>query len=430
VTDESAISLWDLTADEENIAPQMDGDVTTDLAIVGGGFTGLSTALHAAERDIDCHVLEARQIGYGGSGRNVGLVNAGLWLPPQDVRAQLGDKRGAALIQMLGDAPEYVMSLIERHQIRCEATRTGTIHAAHSPAGYEDLARRTEEWHRLGAPVDLLSADEAAEKIGSTAFYGGLLDHRAGTINPMGYVRGLSRAALAAEARISVGVTAQKLTREGSRWIIDTDRGRVTARWVVLGTNAYTDDLWPGLKDTFTTIHYFQVSTVPLGDRAASVLPEGQGLWDTGKIMFSIRRDAFGRLILGSMGRAIGGDNGLSRRWAAQRIKSVFPHLAGAEIEKTWHGQIAMTPDHLPRIFRLADDLYTPIGYNGRGITPGTMFGKAMAELLSGGNEDDLPLPVTGARQVRSTGLRARLYDAGFTANQIARAFAGLGGRK
>ena len=123
----------------------MDGDITTDLAIIGGGFTGLSTALHVAERGIDCHVLEAKKIGFGGSGRNVGLVNAGLWLPPQDVRAQLGEERGTSLITTLGDAPAYVMSLIERHQIRCEATRTGTIHAAHSTAGYEDLARRTEE---------------------------------------------------------------------------------------------------------------------------------------------------------------------------------------------------------------------------------------------------------------------------------------------
>jgi glycine/D-amino acid oxidase-like deaminating enzyme len=141
----TAISLWDQTAEESDIAPEMQGDITTDLAIVGGGFTGLSTALHAAERGIDCHVLEARQIGYGGSGRNVGLVNAGLWLPPQDVRALLGEKRGNSLIATLWDAPEYVMSLIERHRIRCEATRTGTIHAAHSPAGFEDLSRRSAE---------------------------------------------------------------------------------------------------------------------------------------------------------------------------------------------------------------------------------------------------------------------------------------------
>lgn len=427
MTAPSAISLWEQTADEEDIAPEPGGDIATDLAIVGGGFTGLSTALHAAERGIECHVLEARRIGYGGSGRNVGLVNAGLWLPPQDVRSRLGEKRGSALIRTLGDAPEYVMSLIERHQIRCEATRTGTIHAAHSPAGYEDLARRADEWHRLGAPVDLLSAGEAANKIGSTEFHGGLLDHRAGTINPMGYVRGLARAALSAGARISIGAAARKLTREGDRWVVETDVGRVTARWVVLGTNAYSDDLWPGLSKTFTTIHFFQVSTVPLGDRGATILPEGQGLWDTGKIMFSIRRDAFGRLILGSMGRAIGGKRGLSRRWAAQRIKGIFPHLAGVEIEDAWDGRIAMTPDHLPRIYRLADNLYTPIGYNGRGITPGTMFGKAIAELLAGGNEDDLPLPVTGPRAVPSTGIKSMFYDATFTANQVAKAFTHVG---
>lgn len=423
MTDTPTISLWDGTAEEPDLAPEMDGDITTDLAIIGGGFTGLSTALHAAERGIDCHVLEARQIGHGGSGRNVGLVNAGLWLPPQDVRAQLGEARGASLIATLGDAPEYVMSLIERHQIRCEATRTGTIHAAHSAAGYDDLARRTEEWRRLGAPVDLLSREQAAAKIGSTAFHGGLLDHRAGTINPMGYVRGLARAALAAGAGLSVGVTAQKLTRENDRWMIETDRGRVSARFVVLGTNAYTDDLWPGLKQTFTLIHYFQVATVPLGDRGASILPERQGLWDTGRIMFSMRRDAFGRLIVGSMGRIIGGDRGLSRRWARQRIRTVFPALAEIEFEKFWHGKIAMTPDHLPRIFRLADGLFTPIGYNGRGITPGTMFGKAMADLLAGGNEADLPLPVTAATAIGATGIRSKLYDAAFTADQIKKAF-------
>ena len=425
MTDEAAISLWDMTAEEETPSPEMDGDISTDLAIVGGGFTGLSTALHAAERGIDCHVLEARQVGYGGSGRNVGLVNAGLWLPPQDVRKLLGEKRGSSLISTLGDAPGYVMSLIERHQIRCEATHTGTIHAAHSPAGYEDLARRTEEWHRLGAPVELLSRAETTTKIGSAAFHGGLLDRRAGTINPMGYVRGLARAAQAAGAGLSVGATARTLTRDADRWIVNTERGRVSARFVVLGTNAYTDNLWPGLKQTFTTIHYFQAATAPLGTPGDFILSERQGIWDTGRIMFSMRRDAFGRLIVGSMGRIIGGDQGLSRRWARQRIRTIFPELADIEFEKFWHGRIAMTPDHLPRIFRLADGLYTPIGYNGRGITPGTIFGKAMADLLAGGKEDDLPLPVTNASRVSSTGMRSKIYDAAFTANQIREAYTG-----
>ncbi len=419
VNETSAISLWDRSAEERAVDAPMDGDIATELAIVGGGFTGLSTALHAAERGLDCHVLEAKHIGYGGSGRNVGLVNAGLWLPPQDVRAKLGDERGAHLVEVLGDAPRYVMSLIEKHQIRCEATRTGTIHAAHSPKGFRDLERRAEEWHRLGAPVELLSRDAAAEKIGSPAFFGGLLDRRAGTINPMGYVRGLARAALAAGAKVSTGVTVTGLSREGDRWLLQTDRGKVKAKSVVLGTNAYTDALWPRLKDTFTVIHYFQVATRPLGERVAAILAERQGLWDTGPIMFSLRRDAFGRLIIGSMGKLIGGERGLSERWAARNLRRLFPDLGPVEFETSWHGQVAMTPDHLPRIHRLADGLYTPIGYNGRGITPGTMFGKAMAELLSGGKEEDLPLPLSEPKSAPRKALMTHLYQAAFAANQL-----------
>ena len=415
----AAISLWDVSAEERALSSPVQGDSTTELAIVGGGFTGLSTALHAAERGIDCQVLEARQIGFGGSGRNVGLVNAGLWLPPQDVRKKLGEERGAALIKTLGDAPQYVRSLIETYQIRCEVTRTGTVHAAHSPKGYEDLARRAEEWHRLGAPVDLLSRDEAAELIGSRAFHGGLVDQRAGTINPMGYVRGLARAAQNAGAKVATGVTAKKLTRKGDKWVVETDRGDVTAKWVVLGTNAYSDSLWPGLKATFTLISYFQLATEPLGDRGRSILKGGQGLWDTGPIMFSLRRDAAGRLIIGSMGTVIGGMNGLSRRWAERTLRRLFPELGKVAFESCWDGRIAMTPDHLPRIHRLAEGLYTPIGYNGRGITPGTIFGKAMAELVAGGKEEDLPLPISKPKPVTTAPLLSRLYQMAFTANQL-----------
>lgn len=414
-----SISLWDGTAEERADYPPFEGDRKVDLAIVGGGFTGLSTALHAAQKGIECQVIEARQIGYGGSGRNVGLVNAGLWLPPQDVRAQLGEEKGSQLVKVLGEAPSYVQSLIEKYQIQCEVTRTGTIHAAHSPAGFNDLERRAEEWHRLGAPVDLLSREQTQAKVGSPSFHGGLLDHRAGTINPMGYVRGLARAATAAGAKVSCGVTATALRQTGDGWQVETDRGTVTARSVVLGTNAYTDDLWPGLRKTFTMIHYFQVATVPLGDRVDGILDDRQGLWDTGPIMFSLRRDAFGRLIAGSMGRVLGGESGLSSRWARRTLRRIFPELGEVEFEKSWHGQIAMTPDHLPRIHRLGEGLYTPIGYNGRGITPGTMFGKAMAELLTGGHEDDLPLPVTSVKPVSSAPIMSRLYDVAFTANQF-----------
>jgi len=418
-----AVSLWDTSALEPDYQAPLTQDTSVDVAIVGGGYTGLSTALHCAEKGLSAHVLEAEQIGFGGSGRNVGLVNAALWLPPQKVREKLGETYGLRFLKRFGGGPEYVFSLIEKHQMRCEVTRTGTIHAAHGPRGFADLQNRHREWQRLGAPVDLLTREDAAEMIGSDHFHGGLLDRRCGTINPMGYCRGLARAALGAGAAISTGVRARKLRRDGKMWKVDTDQGVVTAKAVVLGTNAYTDDLWPDLKRVFTLINYFQLATKPLGPDASHILPGKQGLWDTGLIMFNVRRDAYDRLLIGSMGKVLGSkDRGLSRRWAQKQIARVFPSLGPVEFAEAWHGQIAKTPDNLPRIYELDTNLFTPIGYNGRGIATGTLFGETMSGLLTGMDRADLPLPMTKLRAVPSAPIVSRVYQSAFTASQMLKA--------
>ena len=145
-------------------------------------------------------------------------MNAAAWLPPQDVHKILGEDYGSRFINRFSRAPEYVFSLIEKYQIQCNPTRTGTIHAADRPAGLNDLIARKAAWDRLGEPVDLLSRDEAASHIGSAAFYGALLDRRAGTINPMGYCRGLARVALTAGALISTDTTVEKLKHEAGLW--------------------------------------------------------------------------------------------------------------------------------------------------------------------------------------------------------------------
>jgi len=423
MTDTPAISLWDASAQEQDYRADTMPDTVVDVAIVGGGFTGLSTALHCAEKGLSAHVIEAEKIGYGGSGRNCGLVNAALWLPPREVREKLGETYGPRFIKKFGSGPEYVFSLIEKHQIRCEVTRTGTIHAAHGPSGFKDLQERHKEWQRLGEPVDLISREEVSAMIGTDHFHGGLLDNRCGTINPMGFCRGLARAALGAGAKISTGVRATKLRRDGELWKVETDQGVITAKAVVLGTNAYSDDLWPNLKRIFTKIHYFQLATKPLGDEASHILPGKQGLWDTGQVMFNIRRDAFDRLLVGSMGKVVGSkDGGLSHRWAKKQIARIFPSLGPVEFDEAWTGQIAMTPDHLPRIYELETNLFTPIGYNGRGITTGTMFGETMAGLLIGMDRADLPLPMTEMSTVPSAPIVSRIYQSAFTAKQILKA--------
>lgn len=417
---DNPISLWDASAEEPDIQNPLSGDKETDVAIIGGGFTGLATALYCAERGLGVHVLEARHIGFGGSGRSVGLINAGVWHPPAAVRKKLGNTYGPRFIKCFGDGPAKVFSLIEKHQIRCEVTRTGTIHAAHAPAGFRDLETRYAEWRRLGEPVDLLSREQMTEKTGTNAFHGGLLDHRAGTVNPMGYCRGLARAARGAGATVSTGVRATRLVRAGGAWVIETGAGTIRATYVVLGTNAYTDELWPDLKRVFTRIHYFQLATRPLTADMSYILPERQGIWDTGQIMFSLRRDASDRLIIGSMGTVVGTvGRGLSRRWAKKQLARLYPELGPVDFEEAWHGQIAMTPDHLPRIYRLAPNLYTPIGYNGRGITTGTIFGECMADLITGMDPVDLPLPMTEPMTVSTAPVMSRIHQTAFTLNQV-----------
>ena len=204
------ISLWDETSIETTRVHNDGVKDAVDVAIVGAGFTGLSAAIHCAEKGISCHVIEAEHVGYGGSGRNTGLVNAAAWLPPQDVIKQLGVNAGEKFVDIFSEAPSFVFGLIRKYNIDCETTNTGTIHAAHSKTGLENLKYRKSEWDRLSAPVDLLSATETAELTGTKYFHGALVDNRAGTINPMGYCRGLARAALQNGAKLTTGCQSIK----------------------------------------------------------------------------------------------------------------------------------------------------------------------------------------------------------------------------
>ena len=416
------ISLWDATAAEPEPGAGEEGDTMAEVAVVGGGYTGLSLALHGAANGLDVLVLEAERIGAGGSGRNVGLVNAGIWLPPKETRDALGPSHGERFLRAFSDAPGVVFDLIERHQIRCEAVRAGNIHAAHAAAGLRDLTARVAEWQRMGEPVDLIDAGRTREMTGTGIYVGGLLDHRAGNINPMGYVRGLARAATAAGARLRTGVRVTEIAPEGGGWRLATTRGAVRARRVVLATNAYADALWPGLARAFTVLHFYMLASEPLGPRGDGVLPGRQGVWDTAPIMTTFRRDAEGRLLIGAFGTILGSaDAGASRRWAARRIAKLYPGLGPVGFETAWHGRIAKTRDHLPRIAIPAPNLYVPVGYNGRGITTGTIFGRALAQHFAGEGEAALPVPVTRLFPDLGKAIFEPLYQAAFTANQFVR---------
>lgn len=407
-----ALSLWAATAPPAPDAPPLKGDITTDVAIVGGGFTGLSTALHLAEQGIAAVVLEARDIGYGGSGRNAGLVNPGLWLDPDTIVALLGEERGERLNSAFDRSPDLVFDMVERHAIACEATRAGTIYLAPHEKALTKLAGRAEQMRARGLDVTILGTDETISRTGTRLYVGGLFNPRGGTVNPMGYVRGLARAALAAGAVIHCGSPALSLRREGACWSIETPGGTVRAGRVVIATNAYTDDLVPGLKQELVPFYYLQFATEPLGNNArATILPGGLGAWDARQIMHSFRLDAAGRLIVGTVGRLPDRGSGFHEAWARRIVSRLFPHLGPQRFEYCWYGQIAMTLDHLPRLHRPEEGLIACVGYNGRGIGPGTVMGKAIAEHLAGGPADALPLPFTEVEHAPLRDLRSTFYE-------------------
>src|SRR5262249_9488424 len=193
-------SLWATTATPPAAYPPLRGDVKADCVIVGGGFTGLSIALHLAERGIGTVLVEANEPGWGASGRNGGQVIPGLKLDPSELRAKYGEERGRRLTTTIGATADLVFDLIGRHHIECDARRSGWIQGAPGPKGLAQVRRRAEEWSGEGADVAVLERPEVEARAGTNAYVGAFLDRRGGTVQPLSYARGLARAAPAPPA--------------------------------------------------------------------------------------------------------------------------------------------------------------------------------------------------------------------------------------
>ncbi len=416
MTEDLDKSLWYHSCAESVTAPSMMGEVVADLAIIGGGFTGLSAALHAAEAGATVCLIEAHTFGAGGSGRNVGLANAGLWLPPEDINGHLGARVGSRLSGLLANGPNMVFDLIDKHQIACEPVRNGTLHCAHAPSGMKDLKRRHAQMTAIGAPVTLLDRDAAVARVGSDQVHGALFDPRAGTIQPLAYAKGLARAALAQGANLFENTPATSLAREGDRWIIETPQGRISAPAMIVATGGYTRKMAGLDTPKVVPVHYFQSATAPLSEEQRSkILPGLEGCWDTALVMSSWRLDQAGRLIIGAMGELGHIGSFVHQGWLQRKLARMFPELADVSLEHTWHGRIAMTVEHLPKILQPDPSAMVCFGYSGRGIAPGTLFGKHMAEALLTGGTDGLPVPPVTSHSLPFAGLRGGYYETGAT---------------
>lgn len=407
--------LWAATAPPAPATEQLDRTRRADVAVIGAGYTGLSAALHLADAGATVVVLEAGEIGAGGSGRNVGLVNAGLWLPPDDMERRLGPDHGPRLLDALAAGPAMVWNLVRRHSMDCEATPNGTLHCAADARGMRALRTRAAQWQARGAPVTMLDRRAATERLGSEAFAGALFDPRAGTIQPLGYARELARAAQRAGAMICTRSPVTELQRSGGTWHLRCPGGSVAADRVIIATNAYSLPPLDGIAREMTFLPYFNFATDPIDEKALSeILPGREGAWDTRKLLTSFRLDARGRLIIGSVGALGRVDGPVNRAWAARRMAQLFPRLTGTPLVQGWYGMIGTTSDAVPRLHEHGPGAWSVSGYNGRGIAPGTVFGQLLADLALGRRtRASLPLPVSPLHGDRLRTPRHALFRAG-----------------
>lgn len=413
--------LWERTAPAAPETDVLADEVRAEVVVIGGGYTGLSTALHLAERGSDVVLLEAVEIGFGGAGRNVGLVNAGMWVMPDDLLRTLGPEAGDRLIGFLGEGPAHVWDLIARHGIDCEANHVGTLHVAVGASGLAELTERHRQWSRRGAPVELLDRDATAARLASDHYQGALWDRRAGTIQPLAYARGLARAAMGLGGRIFTGSPATGLQPQGGGWRVVTPHGSVIARKVVFATDAYTRHLMPQLRTQQVFLPYFNMATAPLSDNLArTILPGREGVWDTREILSSFRFDQHNRLVFGSVGALRNTGTTIHEAWARRALGKIYPQLGAVRFESVWYGTIGMTRDNLPRFHKLADGVVSFCGYNGRGIAPGTAFGRFLAGWMRGETSDtDLPLHPSQPHPVALRGMKSAFYELGSQAAHL-----------
>ncbi|MGZ8320551.1 MAG: NAD(P)/FAD-dependent oxidoreductase, partial [Telluria sp.] len=393
-------SLYADTARPAIQAPPLDGDRRVSVAVIGGGFTGLSAALHLAEKGVDVTVLEAHEPGWGASGRNNGQVIPTLSRPdPGDIEARHGEA-GERFVLLLRDCAQRLFDKVREHDIDAEAEQTGWLQPVHSPGRVAIAERRVRQWSRRGAPVELLDAAQMRAMTGSDAWFGGLCNRSGGHINPLALARGLARAAIDAGARICSNTPALDYARRGGRWHVRTRSGTVRARALVLATNAYSGEfstaLAPQLAREVVPVLSWQMATQPIPeDVRASVIPGRQALSDTHGDLYFARFDARHRLVTGGAILLPFNRAGRLRSTIASRLRRLWPQLGEVRIDPVWNGYVGMTDDFMPRFHRLGPDAWGWVGCNGRAVALSVALGGEFAKAVCGTPQSELALPFT-----------------------------------
>jgi gamma-glutamylputrescine oxidase len=373
------------TAEQLPRQPRAEGALSCDVCVIGGGYTGLSAALHLAGRGYDVILLEAQRLAFGASGRNGGQVGTGQRQDQDWLERTVGKARARALWELGLEAVALTRELAARHAPDADF-RPGVIHAAHKPRHVAPMHAYAEKMARdygydLIRPLD---RDELRDLVNSTAYFGGDLDMGGGHLHPLRYALGLARAARAAGVRLYEGSRVTALAH-GHPARVTTEASQVTARFVALGCNGYLGRLEPKVAARVMPINNFIAATRPMtaAERRA-VIDADHAVADTKQVINYFRFSHDDRLLFG------GGEN-YGYRFPAdiaatvrRPMEAVFPQLRGIEITHAWGGTLGITLNRMPHFERLAGNVLSAAGYSGHGVAMATMGGKLLAEAIAG----------------------------------------------
>ena len=380
------------------------GRETADVCIVGAGFTGISTALHLAERGYSVVVLEAGRIGWGASGRNGGQVGSGLRESMSALESTLGPARAGTLWALCEEAKAIIAERIARHRIRCD-WRSGNLLASTRERYMGWIEREAEFCHRRFGygGYRMLSRAEMREEVASESYVGGRMDEGGGHLHPLRFVLGMAGAAVSAGARIFEGSRVESI-RWRHRSQVSTAHGTVDTEYVVLAGNAYLGRMEPRIESRIMPIVNHVLATEPLGERRTrSLIRSGACVHSTRFVVDYYRCTPDHRLLFGGgetySDRPLDDPGAFVRRYMLR----VFPQLAEVEIDYAWSGRLAITMNRLPHIGRLAPNGFFAQGFSGHGVALTQIAGKLMAEAVAG----------TAERFDVLAGLRHRAFPGG-----------------
>ncbi|MDE0387819.1 MAG: FAD-binding oxidoreductase [Rhodospirillales bacterium] len=383
--DGAAPTWYEASARTSPTWPALDGNMRVDVCVIGGGYTGLSCALHLAERGYRTLLLEARRIGNGASGRNGGQLGSGHRRDQITLKRELGAERARLLWSLAEEAKALVRALVARHGIDCDL-KPGIAIAAHRPRYFRALVHEAEHLRaRYGYDqMDVLDGAALRSEVASEDFHGGLMDRGAGHLHPLDYARGLARAAAETGVDIREETPVTGLA-PGSPYTVQAGPHAVTADAVVLACNGYLDALDPGMGGRIMPINNFILATEPLGnERAKTLIPRDVAVVDTRFVVNYFRLSRDGRLLFGggetTSNRLLADPGPLVRRCMLR----IFPQLADVRIDHAWGGTLAITRTRMPSIGRLEGGLYYGQGYSGHGVALATLGGALIAEAIAG----------------------------------------------